>query len=63
VYCWYFGILPWDALPNLKARLYADKERWEPFFEGEGVTVFVHRIRPSGSPGEVMVGNAATRRG
>ncbi|MBP1819458.1 hypothetical protein [Mycobacterium sp. OAE908] len=61
VYCWYFGILPWDALPNLKARLYADRERWEPFFEGEGVTVFVHKIRPSGSPDPVMVGNAAQR--
>jgi hypothetical protein len=46
VYCWYFGILPWDALPNLKARLYQDKERWEPFYDGGGIAVFVHRVNP-----------------
>jgi hypothetical protein len=50
VYCWYFGILPWDALPNLKKRLYADRERWEPFFDGSGITVFVHRVSPTPAP-------------
>lgn len=49
VYAWYFGILPWDALPNLKARMFEDKEHWEPIFNGEGITVFVHRVKPSGS--------------
>jgi hypothetical protein len=47
VYSWYFGILPWDAFPNLKARLFADKERWEPLFDGQGITVFVHRVNPN----------------
>jgi hypothetical protein len=47
VYSWYFGILPWDAFPNLKARMFADKERWEPLFDGQGITVFVHRVRPN----------------
>jgi hypothetical protein len=50
VYCWYFGILPWDALPNLKKRLYADKERWQPFFDGSGITVFVHKVTPTPAP-------------
>lgn len=50
VYCWYFGILPWDALPNLKARLYADTERWEPFYDGQGFTVFVHKVAPMSAP-------------
>lgn len=50
VYCWYFGILPWEALPNLKKYLYRDTERWEPFYEGEGVTVFVHKVKPIAGP-------------
>jgi hypothetical protein len=49
VYSWYFGILPWDAFPNLKARMFADKERWEPLFDGQGITVFVHRVHPNGN--------------
>ena len=44
VYSWYFGILPWDALPNLKEWLKRDTERWQPFFDGEGITVFVHKV-------------------
>jgi hypothetical protein len=51
VYCWYFGILPWDALPNLKQRLYHDKERWAPFYDGNGITVFVHKIAPTAGAG------------
>lgn len=47
VYSWYFGILPWDALPNLKKRLQADTERWEPFYDGQGITVFLHRVDTS----------------
>jgi hypothetical protein len=47
VYAWYFGILPWDAFPNLKAKIFADKERWEPVFDGQGITVFVHRVDPN----------------
>ncbi|SHV61063.1 Uncharacterised protein [Mycobacteroides abscessus subsp. abscessus] len=50
VYCWYFGILPWEALPNLKKYLYRDAERWEPFYEGNGVSVFVHRVAPKAGP-------------
>jgi hypothetical protein len=50
VYCWYFGILPWDALPNLKKRLYNDRARWEPFYDGQGITVFVHRVAPTPAP-------------
>lgn len=47
VYAWYFGILPWDAFPNLKARMLKDKENWEPHFEGQGITVFVHKVHPN----------------
>ncbi|MGA9374752.1 MAG: hypothetical protein ACSLE7_17255 [Mycobacterium sp.] len=49
-YTWYFGILPWEALPNLKQYLRRDTERWEPFYEGEGVSVFVHRVEPAPMP-------------
>jgi hypothetical protein len=44
VYSWYFGILPWDALPNLKERLKRDTKRWAPFYDGLGITVFVHKL-------------------
>jgi hypothetical protein len=44
LYAWYFGILPWDALPNLKARMFADTDHWQPFYDGQGITVFVHRV-------------------
>lgn len=44
VYSWYFGILPWDALPNLKERLMSDPQRWQPFYDGQGITVFVHKV-------------------
>jgi hypothetical protein len=47
VYSWYFGILPWDALPNLKEWLKRDTERWEPFYDGQGITVFVHKVDTS----------------
>lgn len=45
VYSWYFGIMPWDAFPNLKARMFRDTQHWEPLFDGQGITVFVHRVR------------------
>ena len=51
VYSWYFGILPWDALPNLKEWLKRDTERWEPFYDGQGITVFVHKVDTSTSSG------------
>jgi hypothetical protein len=64
VYCWYFGVLPWDALPNLKKRLYSDPQRWEPFYDGNGIAVFVHRIRPQprpeSDPGPGPLGNSAS---
>jgi hypothetical protein len=47
VYAWYFGILPWDAFPNLKARMFQDKANWEPLYDGQGITVFVHRVHPN----------------
>ncbi|MBS1691341.1 MAG: hypothetical protein JST91_03875 [Actinobacteria bacterium] len=47
VYSWYFGILPWDALPNLKERLKRDTVNWEPFYDGQGITVFLHRVDTS----------------
>ena len=47
VYSWYFGILPWDAFPNLKARMFQDKQNWEPLFDGQGITVFVHKVDPN----------------
>jgi hypothetical protein len=47
VYSWYFGILPWDALPNLKEWLKRDTERWEPFYDGQGITVFLHKVDTS----------------
>jgi hypothetical protein len=50
VYSWYYGILPWDALPNLKERIKNDPERWQPFYDGEGITVFVHKVHPAGDP-------------
>ena len=46
VYSWYFGILPWDAFPNLKSRLFADTANWQPIFDGEGITVFMHKVKP-----------------
>jgi hypothetical protein len=47
VYSWYFGILPWDAFPNLKAHMFQDKQNWEPLFDGQGITVFVHKVDPN----------------
>jgi hypothetical protein len=49
VYAWYFGILPWDALPNLKARMFQDTANWQPIYDGQGITVFVHKVSPYGS--------------
>jgi hypothetical protein len=43
-YAWYYGILPWDAFPNLKALHYRDTETWVPFYDGQGITVFVHKV-------------------
>lgn len=44
VYSWYYGILPWDALPNLKERIKADPGTWSTFYEGNGISVFVHTV-------------------
>jgi len=44
IYCWYYGILPWDALPNLKARIENDPERWSTFYRGNGIAVYVHAV-------------------
>jgi hypothetical protein len=44
VYAWYFGILPWDALPNLKEKMRKDTVNWQPFYEGQGITVFLHKV-------------------
>lgn len=44
MYAWYFGILPWDALPNLAQHLRNDP-RWEPMYDGQGISVFVHRVK------------------
>lgn len=44
IYAWYFGLLPWDALPNLKRWLEMDTERWQPFIEEDGVTIYLHKI-------------------
>lgn len=52
LYSWYFGILPWDALPNLKERLKNDTKHWEPFYDGQGITVFVHKVDPELANGE-----------
>lgn len=46
VYAWYFGIMPWDAFPNLKAHIFQDKENWRPIYNGQGITVFVHTVKP-----------------
>jgi hypothetical protein len=44
MYAWYFGILPWDALPNLQRHL-ANDPRWEPLYHGQGIAVYVHRVK------------------
>ncbi|PXX03206.1 hypothetical protein [Mycolicibacterium moriokaense] len=44
VYAWYYGVLPWDALPNLKEYLKRDTDRWQPFYDGQGITVFLHKV-------------------
>jgi hypothetical protein len=47
IYSWYYGILPWDALPNLKQRLYQDTDNWTPFYDGQGISVFRHKVDTS----------------
>ena len=49
MYAWYFGILPLDALPNLKARLRNDP-RWEPLFDGNGIAVYIYRVEVGNRP-------------
>jgi hypothetical protein len=65
IYAWYYGILPWDAFPNLKKRLYNDPTRWEPFYDGQGITVFLHRVTPVNAPdiesAPTGLGNAASQ--
>jgi hypothetical protein len=43
LYAWYFGILPLDALPNLKSRIRQDP-RWEMVHDDQGVTIFLHKV-------------------
>lgn len=43
LYAWYFGILPLDALPNLKARVEKDPA-WTPVYDDQGFAVFQHRV-------------------
>jgi hypothetical protein len=43
LYCWYFGILPLDALPNLENRVKNDP-RWKAMYSGPGITVYFHRV-------------------
>lgn len=46
VYAWYYGILPWEAIPNLKARIHNDPVHWRLVYEGGGITVFYHDTDP-----------------
>ena len=46
VYAWYFGILPWDALPNLKAHMFNDPEESAATFQRAGH----HSIPTQGKP-------------
>ena len=59
VYAWYFGILPWDALPNLKAHMFNDPENWQPLFNGQGITVFLHKVNPYDGQDGPSLGSAA----
>ncbi|WP_319453690.1 MULTISPECIES: hypothetical protein [unclassified Mycobacterium] len=43
LYAWYFGILPLDALPNLKKRIH-DDPRWVQVYDDQGVTIFQHDV-------------------
>ena len=43
LYAWYFGILPLDALPNLKKRIHEDP-RWVQVYDDQGVTIFQHDV-------------------
>jgi hypothetical protein len=43
IYCWYFGILPLDALPNLENRVKNDP-RWKTAYIRSGITAYVHRV-------------------
>jgi hypothetical protein len=39
VYDWYFGILPWDAIPNLQKHIDKDP-RWKPYYLSPTVHVY-----------------------
>lgn len=43
LYAWYFGILPLDSLPNLKARVVKDPA-WKAVYDDQGLSVFEHRV-------------------
>jgi hypothetical protein len=38
-YDWYFGILPYDAIPNLQARIDNDP-RWQPYYTSAAVHIY-----------------------
>jgi hypothetical protein len=67
IYAWYYGILPWDAFPNLKKQLYNDPARWQPFYDGQGITVFVHKVNSMDASGTdsalAGLGDAASANG
>ena len=43
LYAWYFGILPLDSLPNLRARVAKDPA-WTTVYDAQGLSVFEHRV-------------------
>jgi hypothetical protein len=43
LYCWYFGIMPLDALPNLENRMKNDPQ-WELVYDRKGITIYRHRV-------------------
>ncbi|SDI77935.1 hypothetical protein SAMN05444157_0119 [Frankineae bacterium MT45] len=45
-YDWYFGILPYDALPNLETRMKSDP-KWSTYYESGSVIVFKSNFFPT----------------
>ncbi|HJT91510.1 MAG TPA: hypothetical protein VJ777_06155 [Mycobacterium sp.] len=43
LYCWYYGVLPLDALPNLERRVKSDPD-WQLVYDDQGITVYLHRV-------------------
>lgn len=49
LYAWYFGILPLDAMPNLKQRMLRDPS-WQTVYDAQGLSVFRRTVE---SPVEI----------